>query len=230
MNNFLQRWLTVSFFNLLLVAFIGVILRYKIAFLLFCLACLPTYFLSVLWLSIPLIVYSVIAASVIAQVAGWLVMVKVFITNKLFINQQFSKQGRLLLLLSAIAFSIKLVLQSGSLHPALSYLSYGFRPIIVGFLHLVLLAVTSIFIVGYIVSLYLIPVTKKLMTGIFIFVAGIIINELLLMVQGIAALNYNSILHINVQLLMAAIILLFGISILFINCYKALRGNIKKVL
>lgn len=201
-----------------------------LAFLLFCLACLPAYFLSVLWLPIPMIVYSLIVAAVIAQLAGWLVMLKIFITNKLFISQQFSKQGRLLLLLSAIAFSIKLVLQSGSLHPALSQLSYGFRPIIIGYLHLVLLAVTSIFILGYIVSFYLIPLTKKLMTGIFIFVAGIIINEVLLMVQGVAALNYNSIPHINILLLTAAIILLSGISILFISSYKASRVNIKNIL
>ena len=32
MNNFLRRWLTVSFFNLLLVAALGITLRYKIAF------------------------------------------------------------------------------------------------------------------------------------------------------------------------------------------------------
>jgi hypothetical protein len=32
MNNFLRRWLTLSFLNLLLVATLGVILRYKIAF------------------------------------------------------------------------------------------------------------------------------------------------------------------------------------------------------
>src|SRR3954471_9521063 len=32
MNNFLRKWLTVSFFNLLLVAALGLLMRYKIAF------------------------------------------------------------------------------------------------------------------------------------------------------------------------------------------------------
>jgi hypothetical protein len=192
----------------------------KIAFLLFGFACIPAYFLSALWLPIPEIIYVIIIAAVIAQLAGWVLMTKVFISNKVFINQHFSKYGKVLLLLSAIAFSIKLLLQSGSIHPALSQLSYGFRPIIIGYLHLVLLAVTSIFIIGYIVSFELIPVTKKLTTGIFIFVAGIIINELLLMAQGVAGLSYNIIPYINIWLFIAALILFSGISIIFISRLK----------
>ena len=193
----------------------------KTVFLLFCFACIPTYFLSALWLPFPRIIYCIIIASVIVQLAGWALMIKICIKNKIFINQQFSKYGKVLLLLSAIAFSIKLLLQSGSIYPALSQLSYGFRPIIIGYLHLVLLAVTSIFILGYIVSFELVPVTKKLITGVFIFVAGIIINELLLMVQGVAALTYNNIPYINILLLIAAVILFAGISIMFISRFKA---------
>ena len=149
----------------------------KISFLFFCFACVPAYFLSVLWLSLPRIIDFIIITAVIAQLAGWAMMVKIFIKNKIVLSEQFSKYGVILLQLSAIAFSIKIFLQSGSLYPTLSRLSYGFRPIIIGYLHLVLLAVTSIFIIGYIVSFTLVPVTKSFFRGIFIFVAGIIINE-----------------------------------------------------
>ena len=192
----------------------------KVIFLLFCFACVPAYFLSALWLPLPLVVYVIIVAAVIAQLVGWWLMIKAVIINQSFIRVQFSKQGKLLLLLSAIAYSIKLILQTGSVHPALSQLSYGFRPIIIGYLHLVLLAVTSIFIIGYIVALELIPVTKTLMAGIFIFVAGIIINELLLMVQGVAGLTYTSIPFINTYLLMAAFILFCGAGIMLLSRLK----------
>ena len=193
----------------------------KIVFQLFCFAGIPAYFLSALWLPLPSIIYGSAIAAVISQLAGWALMVKVFIKNKIFISQHFSKYGKTLFLLSAIAFSIKLLLQAGSVHPALSQLAYGFMPIVIGYLHLILLAVTSIFIIGYIVSFELVPVTKKLITGVFIFVAGVIINELLLMVQGVAALTYNGIPYINILLLIAAIILFAGISILFISRLKA---------
>jgi len=202
----------------------GIYRSLKISFWLFCFACIPAYFLSALWLPFPAIVYYIIIVAVIAQLAGWALMVKIFFKYKAFIREHFSKYGRILLLLSAIAFSIKLLLQSGSVHPALSQLSYGFRPIIIGYLHLVLLAVTSIFLIGYIVGFNLINVNRMMVTAIFIFVAGIIINELLLMVQGISAMDYIVIPHMDLMLLTAALILLTGAALMFISCYY---GNIK---
>ncbi len=192
----------------------------RMAFLFFCFACLPAYLLSALWLPFPKLVYIILIAAVVAQLAGWWLMVKELIRCRLFISHNFSTNGKTLLLLAAIAFTIKLLLQTGSVHPALSQLSYGFRPIIIGYLHLVLLAVTSIFIIGYIISFDLVPVTKMVITGVFIFVAGIVINELLLMVQGVAGLAYTSIPHIDLLLLFAALILLTGISIVFIGCLR----------
>ena len=197
----------------------------KKVFWLFCFACPPAYFLSALWLPFPFVVYCIIIAAVIAQLTGWGLMIKIFVRQKWFFSQHFSKQGQVLLLLSAIAFSIKLVLQTGSVHPALSQLSYGFRPIIIGYLHLVLLGVTSIFIIGYIVSFELIPVTGKLVMGIFIFVAGVIINELLLMGQGVAALTYTSIPYINILLLIAAVILFTGIFLMVTARFKATSSS-----
>nr|MBP8067156.1 hypothetical protein [Pedobacter sp.] len=170
----------------------------KTVFWLFFPACFPAYFLSVLWVPFGLVIDFLVIAAVIAQLFGWAILVKVFIKNKFFLSQQFSKYGKVLLILSAIAFTIKLVLQSGSVHPQLSTLSYGFRPIVIGYLHLVLLAVTSVFIIGYIIALKLVVLNITLITGVLIFVVGVFINEILLMIQGIAGLTYNSIPHINI--------------------------------
>jgi hypothetical protein len=192
----------------------------KKVFWLFCLACPPAYFLSALWLPFPFVVYCIIIVAVAAQLVGWGIMIKVLVQHKEFMQTHFTKQGRVLLLLAAIAFSIKLLLQTGSVHPALSQLSYGFRPIVIGYLHLVLLGVTSIFIIGYIVSFELIPLTKKIFTGVVIFVSGVIINELLLMVQGVAALTYTSVDGINIMLLIAAFILWSGAAMIFFSGLK----------
>ncbi len=195
--------------------------KLRIIFWLFCLACLPAYFLSALWLPFPDIIYWIIIIAVIAQLAGWYLMTRILLSSKNILQTIFTKYGRILLLLSAIAFTIKIILQSGSIHPALSQLSYGFRPIVIGYLHLVLLAVTTIFILGFIVSLELINISKAMITGCFVFVAGIIINELLLMLQGVTALSYNSIPNMNEYLLFAAIILFAGAGILFLSsCFK----------
>jgi hypothetical protein len=192
----------------------------KKVFWLFCLACPPAYFLSALWLPFPFIVYCIIIVAVAAQLVGWFITIKLLVQQKEFMQTHFTKQGRVLLLLAAVAFTIKLLLQTGSVHPALSQLSYGFRPIVIGYLHLVLLGVTSIFIIGYIVSFKLIPLTKKFFTGVFIFVSGVIINELLLMVQGVAALTYTPVNGINIMLLIAAFILWAGAAMIFFSGLK----------
>jgi hypothetical protein len=197
----------------------------KNAFYLFCFACVPAYLLSVLWLPIPQLIYIIIILAVTAQLVGWAIMIRVIRNRKLFIKQHFSKYGSMLLLLSAIAFTIKLILQTGSVHPALSQLSYGFRPIIIGYLHLVLLAITSIFIIGYIVSFNLIAVTKKIKMGTSIFVVGIMLNEILLMLQGVAALYYNTVPYIDGLLFATAVILFMGVFLIVISSKKSIANN-----
>jgi hypothetical protein len=86
-----------------------------------------------------------------------------------------------------------------------------------------LLGVTSIFIIGYIISLKLIVINKLLIAGTIVFIAGIIINELLLMVQGVAAMSYTAIPYINEMLLGAAIILLSGTSVIIISRKKTTK-------
>jgi len=192
------------------------------AFQLFCFACIPAYFLSILWMDFISNFYILLIAAVIAQLVGWIIILKVYKKGESLINQKITYYGKTLLYLSALAFTIKLILQSGSIHPELSHLSYGFRPIIIGYLHLVLLGVTSIFLLGYIISFELISINKLLITGIFIFVFGVIINELLLMIQGVSALSYTAIPFINEMLLGAAIILFSGILIMLISRLKFL--------
>lgn len=206
----------------------GIYKTLRLVFALFVSACIPAYFLSALWLPFPKAIYYIIVMAVIAQLIGWILMIKIFLKNKLSLRDFFSPAGRILLLLAAIAFSIKLLLQSGSVFPALSQLSYGFRPIVIGYLHLVLLAVTSIFIFGYIISFNLIKPNRKMMVGLGIFVAGIIINELLLMVQGAAALGYISFKYMDLMLLGAALLLFTGIGGIVVSSFTR-RGETNEI-
>ncbi len=196
--------------------------KLKTSFLLFCLACGPAYFLSALWLPIPLALYLLIVAAALAQLAGWWVLVKEVQKVRVLFTTSISTFGKKILLLVTIAFTMKLLLQAGSVFPALSKLSYGFRPIVIGYLHLVLLAVTSLFIIGYALSFNLIPITPQLKTGIQIFVAGIILNELLLMLQGIFDFSYNAIPYINELLFTAAIVLFLGAIVIVASMRKGI--------
>lgn len=201
-------------------AFKGTRRKLRLAFYLFCAACVPAYFLSVLWMPFVNSIYYFLIAAVIAQLAGWILILQVVVKYKAGIRSNFKSLGRVLFVLSALAFTIKLILQSGSIHPQLSQLSYGFRPIIIGYLHLVLLGVTTIFILGYIMSLQLVSISKLMAAGLYIFVAGVIFNELLLMVQGVAALMYKVVPHIQLMLFGASVILVAGLGILFASSFN----------
>jgi len=125
-----------------------------------------------------------------------------------------------LLALSCIACSIKITLQLFSVIPFLSTLAFSFRPIVIGYLHLVLLGVITLFLLGYIVSLQIIKIEKPTSTGIGIFVGGIFLNELLLMIQGVGAISNTMIPFLNESLLVAALVLFCGMLVLNFSLKK----------
>lgn len=193
----------------------------KTIFWLFFLACIPAYFLSALWMSIPKVIYWIVVVSAIAQVTGWGMLVGYFKKNEAIIKLNVPQKGRHLLLLSAVALTIKLLLQLGSTHPALSQLAFGFRPIVIGYLHLVLLGVITIFIIGYIISSQFLVVKRYYVTAVWVFIAGIIINEILLMLQGVTGLSYTLIPYINECLLLAACAMFSGILMMNVNLRRS---------
>lgn len=192
----------------------------KNIFWLFCGACIPAYLLSALWLPMHLLVYWIVVLAAFAQVTGWILFIRLIRKNKQVFTNSFPVSGRWLLLLASFALTIKLLLQLGSTIPSLSQLAFGFRPIVIGYLHLVLLGIISIFLVGYITTLQLIKPVKTMVYGIYVLVAGIFINELLLMIQGVAALGYHLIPFINESLLIASLIMLGGITLMNIRQSK----------
>ena len=106
------------------------------------------------------------------------------------------------------------MLQAGSTIPSLSKIAFGFRPVIIGYLHLVLLGVLTLFIIGYSRMKDLIITNRLGSAGIFIFITGIILNELLLMTQGISYMSNISVPLIN-QFLLGAALVMFGGVLLF---------------
>jgi hypothetical protein len=183
-------------------------------FWLFALACIPAYFLSALWLSIPNWVYILVVLAAASQLTGWILILRSIYIKKAGFFKNISGQTKWLFILPAIALSIKFLLQLGSVIPALSKLAFGFRPVVIGYLHLMFLGVISIFIIGYCKMKQFIFTNKIAETGIIIFVCGIISNELLLMVQGLSYMNYITVPYVNEMLLGAAVIMFGGILIL----------------
>jgi len=190
------------------------------SFWFFCAACIPAYFLSALWLSIPLWVYIIVVFASVAQLVGWLFLVKQIIIKKSIVFRDAGVQTRRILFLSGVALSIKLLLQAASTIPSLSKFAFGFRPVVIGYLHLVLLGVITLFIIGYCKIENLIFSNRLTSAGILIFIAGIILNELFLMIQGTSYMNFVAVPYINQSLLAAAICLALGLAFLVFGLRK----------
>ena len=186
-------------------------------FRLFVYAGIPAYLLSILWAKLPWWLYIFAIVAVVLQLSGWFNTIKLI---RKLLQQHLLVLDRLpyiLLGLCGLAYSIKLVLQTASVIPSLSHFAYGFRPIVIGYLHLVLLGVITLFIIGYIVALKLININFLLRSGVILATAGILLNEIFLMIQGISDMSYIPIPSVNFLLLLAAIVLFLGFLIVFIS-------------
>ncbi len=182
----------------------------KKIFWLFTFAIVPAYFLSALWMDIPVWIYILVIIAAIAQVVGWLWFASLIKKNWHLLKPKISTTSKYILACSAVALIAKLLLQLVSTIPLLSDLAFGFRPIVIGYLHLVLLGVITLFILGSMFSEDYFYESKINVTGVFIFAGAVILNEALLMVQGVAAITYTSIPFINEMLLAAACLLFTG--------------------
>jgi hypothetical protein len=179
-------------------------------FILFAATVIPTFFLSILWAKLPVWLYSITVAATLIQFLCWLSLLrklwKYYKSPEL--TNAFPRWIKLLFYISAIALTIKFTLQTVSVIPSLSQLVFGYRPVVIAYLHLVLLGVYSLFLTGYLFYQKIILPTKAAKLAALSFLSGIALNELLLGIQGLAAFAYIPIPYINEMLLGAAAVLL----------------------
>lgn len=182
-------------------------------FTLFAIACIPAYFLSTLWLDLPLWLYCITIMAAFVQIVTWFKFLGTLTKTRKGFLENYALSLRYILIFTGLALSIKLALQLGSTLPTVSQLAFGFRPIVIAYLHLVLLAVISLFLLFYIYASHLILITKKIKFGLILFSIGVLLNEIILAVQGIASFSYTPIPYANELLFITALILFLGIGI-----------------
>lgn len=178
-------------------------------FVLFTLALLPEFFLTILWFNFPVWLYTIIVIGAAMQWVGFGYTLLSVSSAVKKIQGNILPEAKWLGGFAALALCIKIVLQGLSVIPSLNQLVFGFRPIVIGYLHLVFLGIVTLFIIAYGIQQHYIIPSKPVSKVIYAFAAGVILNEVLLMAQGLAALWYINILFIN-QLLLAAAVLMFS--------------------
>ena len=188
----------------------------------------PTFLLSVLWIKLPMWLYMIAVFAAVAQLIAWLVML-------MKIRSAFKEKCTnvhqtivLLFYISAIAITIKFVLQAISVIPQLSQFVFGIRSIVIAYLHLVLLGGFSLFFIGYMLASKWIHLSNRAKITLFLFVAGVMANEILLGVQGFASFFLLLVPYINESLFGAAILLFLGAGGMFFSQVNRKVANVDR--
>lgn len=169
-----------------------------------------TYGLSVLWLKLPLLAYTFIAAATVLQTVG-IVMLLLALHKQKFLQKINSSIVKYLFQFLFVSVCIKYLLQAGSTISAINKFAFGFRNIVIAYLHLVLLAIISISIICFLLINKFIIENKQSKMAIILLSVGIFLNELILCMQGLASISYIVIPYANEMLFGISVIMLLSI-------------------
>lgn len=192
----------------------------KLIFWLMFIGCVIGFGLSVLWMKMPLWAYVAIILGTIAQTIGSVKLYMVLKKNwpKLVLN--FSALQRFVLMYVGFAFFAKIVLQLGSTIPVLSQFAFGFRNVVIAYLHLILLMCVSAFLINQILATNVFKMTKPVTTGLKLLLLGIFLNEAVLGLMGIFSIKYISIPYTPQILLVVSLLMLVSLGIILVNLKK----------
>ena len=174
----------------------------------------PSYFLSTLWLRMPSPIIWIAYLAAAGQIMIIICLVQWLSALPTAVWSSLSPQNRLLWRLCAIAFTLKICLQALSAIPALSQYAFGFRPIVIGYLHLAFIGIISFFIMGAILNLRLPIIRRYSKPGLMLFITGFVLQELILMIQGLEALKATSLTSAGMLLLYCAILMALGLMLI----------------
>ena len=159
---------------------------------LLCASTLPSLFLTYLWRD-PNEVYRAIAicGSILLLLSFiWFARLALLLNE---ITKTVKPLIRYMTYLSFAAFALKIFLQSFTLFPIVGNAVFGDRPVIIGFLHLVFLGfVTPFMFIWFAQSGYLNIRLAFTRLSLIIFTTAVVLNEAVLMTQGLGAMFIKS--------------------------------------
>jgi hypothetical protein len=157
--------------------------------------------LSLLWHPMPLWLYVFAIGVAIAQLLVWLRWIQ--LNQELLITES-KKLGQpinWLLKLAGAAIVARMIFQILSTVPALEKIAFSFRPIVIAYLHLILLGVFSSFLLYWLIRQGWLPNNRLVKICIWLFLSAFLSTESLLALQGMASMSYSQIPLANELLL-----------------------------
>ena len=200
---------------------------YRFAILL-CLSILPSMFLTFLWhqTNLGFRIVSLIGCLLLLLSFVW------FVISTSSLKKEFKmvlRPIRYMIVFSLAAFSIKILMQGLTFFSSVNVLVFGNRPMIMGFLHLVFLGFVTLFIIAYFTQNGLLNINSRFTKfSLIVFTIAVVINEVLLMLQGLGTMLIAGSALFSVYLWVAGILLLLGTFLIAITRIRSngLKNNL----
>ena len=189
----------------------------RLMFWLMFFGCLVGVGLSVLWMKLPVFIFALIVLTTIGQTASAVMLFGFVRKSWTNLVLKWSPMQRFVLIYVGFAFAVKIALQLGSNIPALNQFAFGFRNVVIAYLHLVLLMCIATFLLNQILATNYFTVTKTLLLGLKMFLLGIFLNELMLGLMGIFSIKYISIPYANHLLLYFSLLIFVALGLIFFS-------------
>lgn len=172
-------------------------------------ATLLTYALAVAWSNPLEVIFWINSLGVLVQLAALVLFLLLLGKIHARIAEGMQAWNLILWKLALFSFILKILVQSAVVIPYIATIAYTIRNYVIGFIHLLLLGVVSSFLIAYSSQTGLAPLTTRLSkTGIILFAIGLIVTEVILILQGTMFWNAMGFLPWYYEILFGTSILL----------------------
>lgn len=189
----------------------------KLFFVLFSLAVIPTFALSLLGMSFrsSIIIFGYVGGAL--QLIALFYFMKAISASFQLIKNYISKIVLALLLFVLMVFITRILLQFISLFPFLEDLAFGNRYLIIAYIHLIMLGFMSFFTLAIFFQLsYLKENSTLVKTGVIALLLGFLGSEFILLALGISLPLFSNLLF----LLIASAVMAIGILLVLVGQWK----------
>ncbi len=182
-------------------------------FILMAIGIIPGYALSIIgYYKTPIVMINSYISVITQAVAIGIFTVFIY-KQKDKIKSQLSTITRRLWYIAFFSLILKVIMQSLSLSPELANVAFAFRPLVIGYLHLVFICIVTFFLFGYLIQFQKLKFSTSYTAyfGLIIFVLFSLANEFILFLQAFGFYFEIHIQHVPMTLLYASLGMSLGL-------------------
>lgn len=193
----------------------------NVSFLTLIISTVPAYFLSLLGFNIPEYLKVIGLISGIAEFLAFLVLINLIIQKRNSVLSFLRKPVKMLTYVSLISLFLKSSMQLLSAFPPLTQIVFGFRDIVIGYIHLVMLGFVTCGLLAWFGYKNIIDLNSAISrTSILLFLFGFFTSEILLFLQLLVSFINLSSIPYHMLLLITSLLMLTGFIILWFKQLK----------